>query len=110
VVAATVAIIVWAMRERDWGVRLADLRLPRWWALAVIASVIAARFYDRSQLRELERIGAELGDYAGTRDREAAEREARLVALTIRLARLTWALLAVTVGTLAVAIVTLALT
>lgn len=43
------------------------------------------------------------------RDREAAEREARLLALTIRLARLTWALLAVTVGTLAVAIVTLAL-
>jgi hypothetical protein len=93
--------------EREWGVRLADLRLPRSWPVAVVVSAILARAYDRRQLRELERIGAELGTYVGTRDREAAERESRLLTVTVRVARLTWALLVVAAATLAVAVVTL---
>jgi hypothetical protein len=58
-------------------------------------------------LRELQRIGAELGEYVGTRDREAAEREARLLALTHTLRRLTWALLFFTAAALVVGILAL---
>jgi hypothetical protein len=53
------------MSERQWGVRLADVRLPRAWPLPVIVSLLTARVTERRQLRELQRIGAELGDYVG---------------------------------------------
>lgn len=95
--------------EREWGVRVADVRLPRWWPVAVLVSVILAHVSDRRQLRELRGIGADLGDYLGTRDREAAERDARLVALTKTLARVTWVLLGVAVATLVVAALALVL-
>lgn len=96
------------MADRRWGIRVADVRLPRTWPLAVVISVLLAHMTERRQLRELRRIGAEFGEYVGTRDQEAAEREARLLALTRTLTRLTWVLLAVTVAALAVAAVTLA--
>jgi hypothetical protein len=86
--------------DREWGVRLADVRLPTFWWLAVLITFLFSRRLQRRQLRELQRIGAELGTYIGERDRAAAEREDRLI-------KLTWALLALTGATLAVAVVTI---
>jgi hypothetical protein len=80
------------MPSREPRVRRADIRVPRWWPVAVLLSLLFARVYERRQLRELERIGAELGTYVGARDRAAVEREARLLKLT---AVLTWLTVAV---------------
>ena len=43
--------------------------------IGVVAGWVIAQILERRQLREVERIGAELGDYYGTRDRLAAELE-----------------------------------
>ena len=72
--------------------------------IGVFAGWVIARMLERRQLRELERIGAELGNYYGERDRQAAERERRMIDLTSSVSRLTWALLAVATVTLVVAI------
>lgn len=99
------------MAEPRWGVRLADIRLPRSWPVAVIVSTLLARRRNAEQLRRAtQTLQAPLTDvavYVRDRDREAAEREARLLALTVTLARLTWALLVLAAATLAVAAVTL---
>jgi hypothetical protein len=64
-----------------------------------------ARVYDRRQLRQLERIGAELGSYIGERDREAAEREVRLLRLSAGLIWLTAAVLVTAIATIIVTLV-----
>jgi hypothetical protein len=92
-------------------VRLADVRLPRWWPIAVIVSTLLARRRNAEQLqRATQTLQAPLTDvamYVRDRDREAAEREARLLALTVTLARLTWALLVLAAATVTLAVVTL---
>lgn len=101
------------MAEREWGVRLADIRLPRAWPVAVVLSTLIARRYRDAQVQRavstLERPMREAAEYVHDRDHEASVCETRLLALTETLARLTWALLMLTIATLAVAIVTLAI-
>ncbi len=74
----------------------------------MLIGLLAGRVTEQRQLRQLRRIGGEIGSYIGTRDREAAEREACLIALTQTLSRLTWALLLVALVTVVVAVVALA--
>jgi hypothetical protein len=90
------------MNRPESGLRLADIRVPRAWPIALPFAFVFARLYDRRQLRELERIGAELGTYVGQRDRAASDRETRMIKLTMILAWLTAALLIAAVATIVV--------
>lgn len=87
------------------GTRLADLRVPPGWRVAVLLGLVLGLIQRRRQLRELERIGSELGAYVGTRNREADERAKLLL-------KLNWALIVLTAGVLvagvAAVVVTLA--
>lgn len=90
------------MDENDWGVRLADIRVPRLWPIAVLLALVLARVHDRREHRELKRIGTELGTYVGERDQATSEREARLLKLTAVLAWLTGAVLVAAVASIVV--------
>jgi len=99
------------MTEPRWGVRLADVRLPRWWAVAVMVTAYFARRSNDKQWKQatatLQAPLTQAAEYVRDRDQSAAEREERVLAHTVVLARLTWALLVLAASTLAVAVVTL---
>lgn len=88
--------------------RLADVRLPRYWLASVIAALLLARRQQRRSLREAESVGKDLGEITVERWREGDVRTDQMIALTKILARLTWVLLAATIVTLAVNVVILA--
>lgn len=89
------------------GVRLADVRLPRYWLVSVIAGLLLARRLQNRSLREAESVGKDLGEITVERWREGDVRTDQMIALTKTLARLTWVLLAATVVTLVVNVVIL---
>lgn len=89
------------------GTRLADVRLPRYWPVSVIAALLLARRQQGRSLREVEGVGKDLAEITVERWREGDVRTDQLIALTETLARLTWVLLAVTVVTLLVNVVIL---
>lgn len=93
--------------DEQWGVRLADIRLPRAWPVPVLAALFLARRQQSRELRDLEAANRDLAQLIAQRWREGDDREDRLIALTNTLTRLTWVLLAVTVVTLVVNIVIL---
>lgn len=49
-------------RDREWGVRLADVRLPRAWPLSVFGALLLVRRQDKRQVKQAERIGRELAE------------------------------------------------
>jgi hypothetical protein len=94
-------------KDEEWGVRLADIRLPRAWPLPVMVALLLARRQQSRALRGIERTSKDLGEITAQRWREGDARADRLIALTATLTRLTWVLLAVTVVTLVVNVVIL---
>lgn len=94
-------------RDHQRGVRLADVRLPRYWPVSVIAALLLARRLQSRSLREAESVGKDLGEITVERWREGDVRTDQIIALTKTLARLTWVLLAATVVTLVVNVVIL---
>lgn len=92
--------------------RLADVRLPRSWAVWVVVTAYFARRSNEKQWKQatetLQAPLTQVAEYVRDRDESAAEREERLLALTVTLARLTWVLLVLAAATLAFAVVTLA--
>jgi len=95
--------------DGQWGVRLADIRLPRAWPLPVMAALLLARRREVRALRDMERTSKDLAEITVQRWQEGDARADRLIALTDTLARLTWVLLAVTLVTLIVNVVILVL-
>lgn len=93
--------------DEKWGVRLADIRLPRAWPLPIMAALLLSRSQQNQALRGIEQTGKELGEITAQRWQEGDARADRLIALTATLARLTWVLLVVTVVTLIVNVVIL---
>jgi hypothetical protein len=90
------------------GVRLADVRLPRAWPLAVLgAHLMARREQDRS-VDEAAAIGREIAESVVTRWQQNDAGTQAMIDLTRTLARLTWVLVFVGLATLAVAIITVA--
>jgi len=79
-------------------------RLPTSLWIGVLGVLLLVRWRDRRELREVSRIGADLGTYYGERDQATARREERLLDLTKTLTRLTWVLLAFTAVALIVAL------
>ena len=69
-------------KDDDWGVRLADVRLPTYWWAGAIVGLILARLLDRRDMKKLTPIVEELGTYYGNRDRDSATRETQLLKLT----------------------------
>jgi hypothetical protein len=96
--------------RKQWGVRLADIRVPRTWFLPVGAAIVRQWRSERRLVRETERIAGDLGDTITQRWRTGDERADELLALTRSLMRLTWALLAVAAVTLVVTISALVVT
>lgn len=94
-------------RDREWGVRLADVRLPRAWPLSVFGALLLVRRQDKRQVKQAERIGRELAESVVFRWQEGDARTDALLALTRTLKRLTWALVVAALASLAVAVVTL---
>jgi hypothetical protein len=92
----------------EWGVRLADVRISRYWPASVIAAMVVVRRRDRRMVKQAERIGHELAESVVFRWRETDERTDALIDLTRTLKRLTWVLLLVALVTLLVAALTLA--
>lgn len=91
-------------RSHRWGVRFADVRLPRWWSLPVLVALILGRRRQRRDLAEaVESVGG-VATIIGERWTERDERERELLALTARVVRLTWALVFLTVAVLAVTV------
>jgi hypothetical protein len=82
-------------------VRLADVRLPRLWLLALLAALLLTRRSDQHAVVQAQRIGRELGEAVNDRWRTSDERTDELLALTRTLKWLTWALFAVAAATLA---------
>jgi hypothetical protein len=68
-------------RNDDWGVRLADVRLPTYWWASVAVALITVRILDRRDAKKLGVVAEELGTYYGNRDRDAAAREDQLLRL-----------------------------
>jgi len=93
--------------DEQWGVRLADIRLPRPWPLPVVVALLLARRQQSRALRDLEQTSKDLGEITVQRWREGDARADQLIVLTETLARLTWVLLAVTIVTLIVNLVIL---
>ena len=93
---------------REWGVRLADIRLPRLWPFAVLGALLLARRRHKRDLSELERIGRDIGDSVVARWRENDDATEAMIRLTRTLTVLTWVLVFVGFATLAVGVVTLA--
>lgn len=71
--------------DQQWGVRLADVRLPRHWPLPVIAALLLSRRQQHRALREVEEVSKDLGDITVQRWREGDARTNQLIALTTRL-------------------------
>lgn len=94
-------------KQRPSGVRLADIRVPRLWRLALVAGMSLGLWQRRRDLRALAETGKELGKLTTQRWQEGDARADRLIRLTETLARLTWVLLGVTAVALAVAMVAL---
>lgn len=69
-------------KDDDWGVRLADVRMPTYWWVSVAVGLVLARLLDRREMKKLGPIVEELGTYYGNRDLETATREAHLLKLT----------------------------
>ncbi|MEX1140725.1 MAG: hypothetical protein WEB79_00225 [Thermoleophilaceae bacterium] len=90
------------------GVRLADVRLPRFWPLSLIGALLLARLEGQHQERNAARIGRELAESVVVRWKQNDEATAATIALTRTLARLTWVLVFVGFATLAVAVIALA--
>lgn len=78
--------------DESWGVRLADIRVSRYWPIGVIVGIVIGTWLNRRAQRELEDVGTKLGTYMGERDQQAAQTQAGLVKLTKILAGLTAAL------------------
>lgn len=93
--------------DKQRGVRLADIRLPRYWPLSVIGALLLARRQQNRDRRTYEELGKDLGKVTTQRWQESDARADRLIGLTKTLARLTWVLLAVTAVTLIVNVVIL---
>lgn len=80
-------------KDEQWGVRLADIRLPRAWPLPVMVALLLSQRQQNRALRGIEQTGKELGEITAQRWREGDARADGLIALTATLARLTWVLL-----------------
>lgn len=93
--------------NQEWGIRLADVRLPRRWLLPAIVALLLIRRRQNRALQDVEKVGKDLGEIAAQRWREGDVRADRLIALTRTLTLLTWVLLAVTAVTLVVNVVIL---
>jgi hypothetical protein len=90
------------------GVRLGDVRLPRWWPLSLLGALLLTRRDGKRQEHNAARIGRELAESVVIRWEQNDEATAAMIHLTRALARLTWVLVFVGVVTLAVAILTFA--
>ena len=93
-----------SLSNDDGWVRLADLRLPRWWPLW---SIVVMLFQRRKQSRQLEDAVtgmSELAEVIAQRWQEGDERERQMLKLTRRLERLTWAVVALCIATLGVTV------
>jgi hypothetical protein len=96
-------------RDDDrWSVRLADVRISRYWPWSVVAALVAIRRRDRELVRQAERIGRDLAESVVKRWQDTDERTDALIDLTRALKRLTWVLLVVGLATLGVTIWALA--
>jgi hypothetical protein len=93
--------------DKQRGVRLADIRVPRYWPVSVIGALLLARRQRNSEVQDAAETGQDLGEATVTRWKETDARADQLTALTNTLARLTWVLLAATVATLVVNVVIL---
>jgi len=62
--------------------RLADVRVPRYWQIAVVGALLLAWHQARRDHRELELIGEELGTITIERWRDTDARAGRLIRLT----------------------------
>ena len=89
--------------DHGW-VRLADLRLPRWWPLWSIAVMLFQRRKQSGQIEEAVTSMSELAEVIAQRWQEGDERERQMLKLTRRLERLTWAVVALGIATLGVTI------
>jgi hypothetical protein len=49
-------------RDDGWGVRLADVRISRYWPWSVFAALAAIRRRDRRIVKQADRIGRELAE------------------------------------------------
>lgn len=89
-----------SLEDQERGVRLADVRLPRYWPLPLIAALLLARWQQNRALRDAGKVGKDIGEITVQRWQEGDVRADQLIALTKTLTRLTWVLLAVTAVTL----------
>jgi hypothetical protein len=78
--------------------------LPRYWLVLLVAALALIARRERDDLRQVEGVGAELGEIVGARLREQDQRDAemlgltrRVVALTRKVVLLTWVIAALTV-------------
>lgn len=80
-------------------------------SLALLAATLLAHWTNERKMSEaittLDKAAVDVGQYIGERDRDAADREHRLLALTVTLTRLTWVLLVLAAATLAAGVVAL---
>lgn len=93
--------------EPEWGVRLADVRISRYWPVALIASAVILKWRDRREIREVARVGRDLAEITVNRWETVDGMQRDLRKFTARVALLSWALLLVATATLFVGVVTL---
>jgi hypothetical protein len=93
--------------DKQRGVRLADIRLPRYWPVSVIGALLLARRQQNRERQNFAELGKDLGEATTQRWQESDARADRLIALSKTLTRLTWVLLLATVVTLLVNVVIL---
>ena len=90
--------------DEDGWVRLADLRLPRWWPLWSIAVMMFNRRKQSRQLEEAVTGMSELVEVIAQRWQEGDDRERQMLKLTRRLERLTWIVVLLGIATLCVTV------
>jgi hypothetical protein len=76
----------------DWGVRLADVRAPRWWPFGAFVLLIAKLVRGEKDRRELERAVAavsEVGRLLAERTVESDKRDMQMLDLTAEMKTMT---------------------
>lgn len=89
------------------GVRLADVRVPRYWRLSLLGGLALSLLWQRRQVKAAARVGTEIGESVVERWRQTDETADSMYRLNRTMTHLTWVVTILTVATLAVAIITL---
>lgn len=99
-----------ARDDDEWGIRLADARIPSWWSGGVSVLVFAALYRslrDRRRWAEAETSITKATAVLAQRMKEGDERDARIAELTERMESYGRTSVALTRASLAVAVVAL---